>query len=70
MFDFTMSMTRVAVLTAAVPWLATVFELAATSMRLVTAMSPKTSTMTATRASTSVKPASPAARSAHDSCRS
>ncbi len=45
--------------TAAVPWLATLFELAATSIRLVTAISPKTSTTTATSASTSVKPASP-----------
>ena len=54
-----MSMARVAEVTAAVPWLATLFELAATSIRLVTAMSPKTSTTTATRASTSVKPASP-----------
>ena len=66
-----MSITRTAVLTAAVPWLATVLELAATSMRLVTAISPKTSTTTATRASTRVKPDSPPrVLSDRDPCRS
>src|SRR5512141_3065085 len=53
-----MSMARLAEATAAVPWLATLFELAATSIRLVTAISPKISTTTATRASTRVNPAS------------
>ena len=54
---FTKSIADVAAVTAAVPWLATVLELAATSNRLVTAISPKTSTTMATSASTSVKPA-------------
>src|SRR4030042_1189591 len=51
-------MARVAEATAAVLWLAPLFELAATRRRFVTAVSPKTSTTTATSASTSVKPAS------------
>ena len=44
---------------AALPWLATVLALAATSSRLVTAMRPKIRMTMATRVSTSVKPASP-----------
>src|SRR4030042_268444 len=51
-------MARVAAATAAVLWLATLFELAATRRRVVTAASPKPSTTPATSASTSVKPAS------------
>ena len=42
---------------AAVAWLATLLELAATSIRFVIAMSPKTRITIATSASTSVKPA-------------
>ncbi len=44
---------------AAVDWLATELLLAATTMRLVTAMMPKMRTTMATRASTRVNPASP-----------
>ena len=52
-------MTWLAEAVAALPWLATLLELAATRSRLVTAMSPKIRTVTATSASTRVKPAWP-----------
>jgi hypothetical protein len=49
---------RDAAVVAAVAWLATMFEVAATSRRFVTAMRPNTRTTMEIRASMRVKPAS------------
>ena len=63
-------MARVAEAAAAVLWLATEFELAATTSRLVTAISPKTRITIATSASTRVNPASAPRSDSLGSCRS
>ena len=55
---FSSSRRWAATVAAPVAWLATLFELAATSIRFVTAMRPNTRITMATSASTSVKPAS------------